>query len=144
MTARPDHQPLRVTLDDLYGEEAAAWMRLSPQQRWVESMRLAAWHHALGGTSDPDPDPASPFHDPDVRRARPVDGGQACVLYGAAEYSRDLDLAVLATPEALNHDDMDVSLAAEQARIMAEDRAYWAPLRRELEALRFKARRTRE
>ncbi|MEO7520607.1 MAG: hypothetical protein ABIW79_02200 [Gemmatimonas sp.] len=28
-------------------------------------------------------------------------GGQACVLYGAAEYSRDLDLAVLATTEAL-------------------------------------------
>ena len=28
-------------------------------------------------------------------------GGQACVLYGAAEYSRDLDLAVLATDEAL-------------------------------------------
>jgi len=28
-------------------------------------------------------------------------GGQACVLYGAAEYSRDLDLAVLATEEAL-------------------------------------------
>ena len=28
-------------------------------------------------------------------------GGQACVLYGAAEYSRDLDLAVLATSEAL-------------------------------------------
>lgn len=28
-------------------------------------------------------------------------GGQACVLYGAAEYSRDLDLAVLATAESL-------------------------------------------
>ncbi len=28
-------------------------------------------------------------------------GGQACVLYGAAEYSRDLDLAVMATPKAL-------------------------------------------
>jgi hypothetical protein len=28
-------------------------------------------------------------------------GGQACVLYGAAEFSRDVDLAVLATPEAL-------------------------------------------
>jgi hypothetical protein len=28
-------------------------------------------------------------------------GGQACVLYGAAEYSRDLDLAVLATADAL-------------------------------------------
>ncbi len=28
-------------------------------------------------------------------------GGQACVLYGAAEYSRDLDLAVLATETSL-------------------------------------------
>ena len=28
-------------------------------------------------------------------------GGQACVLYGAAEYSRDLDLAALATADAL-------------------------------------------
>jgi hypothetical protein len=28
-------------------------------------------------------------------------GGQACVLYGAAEYSRDLDLAVLASDSAL-------------------------------------------
>jgi hypothetical protein len=28
-------------------------------------------------------------------------GGQACVLYGAAEYSRDLDLAVLATDSTL-------------------------------------------
>ena len=28
-------------------------------------------------------------------------GGQACVLYGAAEYSRDLDLALLATADAL-------------------------------------------
>lgn len=29
-------------------------------------------------------------------------GGQACVLYGAAEFSRDLDLAVLATPDAFH------------------------------------------
>ena len=28
-------------------------------------------------------------------------GGQACVFYGAAEYSRDFDLAVLATQDAL-------------------------------------------
>jgi hypothetical protein len=28
-------------------------------------------------------------------------GGQACVLYGAAEYSRDLDVAVLATPDSI-------------------------------------------
>lgn len=29
-------------------------------------------------------------------------GGQACVLYGAAEFSRDTDLAVLASPENLD------------------------------------------
>lgn len=28
-------------------------------------------------------------------------GGQACVLYGAAEFSRDLDLALLAEPRNL-------------------------------------------
>ncbi|MFN2324880.1 MAG: hypothetical protein ABR551_03260 [Gemmatimonadales bacterium] len=75
MTVRLDPSWPRVTLDELYGEEAAAWMRLTPQQRWAESVRLAAWHHLLGGTSDPDPDPASPFYDPEERRARPVDGG---------------------------------------------------------------------
>ncbi len=68
----PVEAPLpRITLDDLYGEEVATWMRLTPQQRWAESLRLAAWDHAL----DPDPDPASPCYDPTVRRARPVDGG---------------------------------------------------------------------
>jgi len=28
-------------------------------------------------------------------------GGQACILYGAAEFSRDVDIAVLASPENL-------------------------------------------
>jgi len=44
-------------------------------------------------------------------------GGQACVLYGAAEYSRDLDLAVLATPEALPA--LDAALAALHATVIA-------------------------
>ena len=65
----------RVSLDDLYGEEAADWMRLTPQQRWAETVQLAMWFNALGGTSDPDPDPSSPFYDSSIRRARPVDGG---------------------------------------------------------------------
>ncbi len=30
-------------------------------------------------------------------------GGQACVFYGAAEFSRDLDLLILADPENLGH-----------------------------------------
>ncbi len=29
-------------------------------------------------------------------------GGQACVLYGAAEFSRDVDFAILADPRNLN------------------------------------------
>ena len=41
---------------------------------------------------------------------------------------------------ALTNDDMQEALAAEQALVMAEDRAYWAPLRRELEAFRHEAR----
>ncbi len=45
---------------------------------------------------------------------------------------------------ALRQENMDVALAVEQAQVMADDRAYWAPLRRELEALRFDARRSHE
>ena len=30
-------------------------------------------------------------------------GGQACILYGAAEFSRDIDLAIMVAPENLDH-----------------------------------------
>jgi len=40
-------------------------------------------------------------------------GGQACVLYGAAEFSRDTDVAVLAKPE--NLDRLSVALKSLQA-----------------------------
>ena len=36
-------------------------------------------------------------------------GGQACVLYGAAEFSRDTDLAILASPANLTR--LDKALA---------------------------------
>lgn len=61
-------------LETLYGEEAAQWMRLTPIERWAEMRRLAEWYHLVGGTSDPDPDPASPFYVPGTPRPRPVDG----------------------------------------------------------------------
>ena len=47
-------------------------------------------------------------------------GGQACVLYGAAEYSRDLDLAVLATEAALPR--LTAALEALQATVIAVPR----------------------
>ena len=44
-------------------------------------------------------------------------GGQACVLYGAAEYSRDLDLAVLATDAALPR--LSAAMEALKATVIA-------------------------
>ena len=82
-------------------------------------------------------------------------GGQACVFYGAAQVSKDVDLAVLArrftaecrslTParplleHALSGDTAALipALDAEMRAEQAVDRAYWEPVRRELEAMRL-------
>jgi hypothetical protein len=122
-------------------------------------------------------------------------GGQACVFYGAAEFSRDTDFAILAdaanltklraalfannakpdpaqikfwlmelrTPELLletaqshalvarrlaakrpllqpaylgEFAQLESALAAEEYSVRAQDKAYWLPLRQELERLR--------
>jgi hypothetical protein len=44
-------------------------------------------------------------------------GGQACVLYGAAEFSRDLDLALL--PDPANLDRLESALAELDAEVIA-------------------------
>ena len=44
-------------------------------------------------------------------------GGQACVLYGAAEFSRDLDLALL--PDTANLDRLETALAELDAEVIA-------------------------
>lgn len=44
-------------------------------------------------------------------------GGQACVLYGAAEFSRDLDLALL--PDPTNLDRLEAALAELGAEVIA-------------------------
>ena len=44
-------------------------------------------------------------------------GGQACVLYGAAEFSRDLDLALLSDPA--NLDRLDSALRDLGATVIA-------------------------
>lgn len=44
-------------------------------------------------------------------------GGQACVLYGAAEFSRDTDLAILASPANLSR--LRAALADLQAEVIA-------------------------
>jgi hypothetical protein len=44
-------------------------------------------------------------------------GGQACILYGASEFSRDVDLAVYAAPENLNR--LNAALTELQATVAA-------------------------
>src|SRR6185295_2898348 len=44
-------------------------------------------------------------------------GGQACVLYGAAEFSRDLDLALL--PDPANLDRLESALSELEAEVIA-------------------------
>lgn len=44
-------------------------------------------------------------------------GGQACVLYGAAEFSRDLDLALL--PDPANLERLDAAIAELDAEVIA-------------------------
>ena len=55
-------------------------------------------------------------------------GGQACVFYGAAEFSRDADFAILA----------DTTNLARLRRCLTDlqGEVYWLPLRKELEKLR--------
>ena len=72
-------------------------------------------------------------------------GGQACVFYGAAEFSRDTDFAILADPANLERltDALQGDVAAIAAGLAEEeriertvDRAYWIPLKQELERMR--------
>jgi len=61
---------------------------LTPIKRWDETSKLWQFYLHAGGTLDPEPDPQSPF-DPFLPRPQaPAYGGQACVFYGAAEFSQ--------------------------------------------------------
>ncbi len=73
-------------------------------------------------------------------------GGQACVFYDAAEFSRDTDFAILADPPNLERlaaalrelraTVIEIALAEEERVERAADRVYWTPLKRELERMR--------
>ncbi len=61
-------------------------------------------------------------------------GGQACILYGGAEFSRDIDFAIAASPA-----DLKQHFCSLPELVMEEGRR--RPLRRELEAWRLGRRR---
>jgi hypothetical protein len=63
-----------IRAEDLVGEEWAEWYRLTPQERFLESMKLWDTYLALGGSLDPEPDTQSPFFDPEEWRQNSLDG----------------------------------------------------------------------
>lgn len=68
-------------------DEWEDWYRLSPRERWSESMKLWDFYLSVGGSLEAEPDSQSPFDTFMPRSAAPAYGGQACVFYGAAEFS---------------------------------------------------------
>ncbi len=63
------------TAEEIAGEEWAEWYRLTPQERFRESMKLWQTYLALGGSLDPEPDTQSPFFDEEEWRENLADGG---------------------------------------------------------------------
>jgi hypothetical protein len=55
-----------IRAEDLVGPEWAEWYSLTPAKRMEESGKLWPLYLALGGSLDPEPDPQSPFFDPDA------------------------------------------------------------------------------
>lgn len=47
-------------------DEWKEWVALTPIERFRESEMIFAQYLALGGTLDPEPDPTSPFYDPET------------------------------------------------------------------------------
>jgi hypothetical protein len=59
---------------DMLDSEWQDWYRLTPAERWAESMKLWEVYLSLGGSLDPEPDSQSPFNDDFVQRPIPPDG----------------------------------------------------------------------
>lgn len=57
-----------------YGPEWFAASEQTPAQRFEELEKQLANYLALGGSLAPEPDPQSPFYDPEASGPRPVDG----------------------------------------------------------------------
>lgn len=51
------------------------WYRLTPLERWHESMKLWQFYLQVGGSLDPEPDPQSPFDAFLPRGQAPAYGG---------------------------------------------------------------------
>ena len=55
-------------------DEWKEWIDLTPIERFRQSEILFAQYLAMGGSLDPDPDPTSPFYDPETSSTGPAYG----------------------------------------------------------------------
>ena len=60
--------------EELDADRWQEWYRLSPLERWSESMKLWEFYLAVGGSLDPEPDSQSPFDAFMPRGSAPADG----------------------------------------------------------------------
>ena len=64
----------RIAAEELVGAEWAEWYAMTPEQRFLESMKLWETYLALGGSLEPEPDTQSPFFDPEEWRENAAHG----------------------------------------------------------------------
>jgi hypothetical protein len=88
-------------MDPELDSEWQEWYALSPLERWRESEKLWAFYLSVEGRLIPNPilKVLSTLSTHEVRYL--LMGGQACVFYGAAEFSRDCDIAIFCEAENL-------------------------------------------
>ena len=54
-----------VTFEEM-PDEWQEWLELTPIERFRQSEKIFAQYLAMGGSLDPEPDPTSPFYDPET------------------------------------------------------------------------------
>lgn len=53
---------LPLFIETEFTDEKLEWLRLTPEQRILETTKLWRFYVTLGGNLDPEPDPQSPFY----------------------------------------------------------------------------------
>jgi hypothetical protein len=56
-------------------DEWEEWYHLTPQQRWLETLKLWDFYLSVGGSLDPEPDSQSPFYADEAPGPIPAYGG---------------------------------------------------------------------
>ena len=74
-TGRDEDESLRGSpaLREICEPEWLDWYRLTPGERWRETLKLWDAFLLLGGSLEPEPDSQSPFYAPSERRDIPPD-----------------------------------------------------------------------